>query len=102
VSQSTGDVDTLLTESRLAGKHPDPALLEKIKALGATVVPSLIAMALDEQYYEADSESPDVRTAHLGRNGPFLERPRGYLYRHRSARCRSADGGAACAPVVRL
>jgi tetratricopeptide (TPR) repeat protein len=58
--QITGDADTLLMELRLAGEHPDPAVLEKIKALGDMVVPLLIAMALDEQYYEADSEGLDV------------------------------------------
>ncbi len=60
MDDGAGDVAQLLTELRLAGQQPAPGVLERIKALGDAVVPPLIGMALDEQLYEADSESPDV------------------------------------------
>ena len=56
----THDTNDVLAQLRRAGQHPDPALLDRVKALGPATVGPLIAMATDARHYEAETESPDV------------------------------------------
>jgi tetratricopeptide (TPR) repeat protein len=56
----TNDVNEVLAELRQAGQHPDQALLDRVKDLGAAAVRPLITMATDESLYGAESESPEV------------------------------------------
>lgn len=52
--------EPLLQELLRAGEEPDRALLDRVKAAGPTIVPSLIAMATDERLNNADSDSAEV------------------------------------------
>jgi hypothetical protein len=54
------EMDTLLSELREAGQHPDRALLDRIAALGPAVIPALIEIATDESLHFAETDSPAV------------------------------------------
>ena len=56
----TNDVNEVLAQLRRAGQHPDPALLDRVKALGPAAVRSLIEIATDESLHGAETESPEV------------------------------------------
>jgi tetratricopeptide (TPR) repeat protein len=56
----TNSVNEALAQLRQAGQHPDPALLERVKALGPAAVGPLIEMATDESLHGAETESPEV------------------------------------------
>jgi hypothetical protein len=43
-----------------AGQHPEPVLLDAIKALGSDAVPPLVAMATDERLHFAEQDDPEV------------------------------------------
>jgi hypothetical protein len=60
LTHDTNDVNEVLAQLRRAGQHPDPALLDRVKALGPAVVGPLIAMATDESLHGAETESPEV------------------------------------------
>jgi hypothetical protein len=54
------NANTLLSELTEAGQHPDRALLDRVKARGTAVVPSLIALATDEALHFAGQDSPAI------------------------------------------
>ena len=54
------NADPLLSELCEAGQHPDRALLDRVKARGAAVVPALIALATDETLHFAGQDSPAI------------------------------------------
>src|SRR5687767_4648304 len=54
------DIDGLLSRLRRAGQHPSRSLLKKVRAVGPSIVPSLIEMATDERLHHADEGSPEV------------------------------------------
>jgi tetratricopeptide (TPR) repeat protein len=60
LTHETNDVNDVLAQLRRAGQHPDPALLDRVKALGPAAVGPLIEMATDESLHGAETESPEV------------------------------------------
>ncbi len=43
-----------------AGQQADPALIDRVKALGSAMAPELIAMAVDESLHHAEQDNPAV------------------------------------------
>ncbi len=50
----------LVRRLRRAGEHPNPGLLEAIRAQGAAAIPTLIDIAIDKKLHNAPGDRPEV------------------------------------------